>query len=90
MSKNKIKIGFTGDIAFDEYTTDYYKHYCNRGDVLVYTPSGQDVINGVYLRVIYAYQMKSEEEKKTDRFIEVYSLYLCNNNLDAVTIHNLS
>ncbi|MBR2138379.1 MAG: CapA family protein [Bacilli bacterium] len=24
MSKNKIKIGFTGDIAFDEYTTDYY------------------------------------------------------------------
>lgn len=72
------------------YTTDYYKHYSNRGDVLVYTPSGQDVINGVFLRVIYAYQMKSEEEKKTDRFIEVYSLYLCNNNLDAVTIHNLS
>lgn len=24
MSKNKLKIGFTGDIAFDEYTTDYY------------------------------------------------------------------
>ena len=72
------------------YTTDFYKNYGDKGDVLIYTPDGDELIKGLYLRVIYAYELKEVDQKKYDRNLEVYKLYLCSNELGAVTFHNLS
>lgn len=70
------------------YTTDYEKYYGDRGDVLVYTPDGSAVLNGLYIRVLYAYEIKRDKEDY--RCIEKYEFYLCSNELDAVAFHNLS
>ena len=71
-------------------TTDYYSNYANRGDVLIYTPDGKEFLHGLYLRVVYAYEVSQGSSKTAERCMEVYEMYLCSNNLDAVTFHNLS
>ena len=38
------------------YTTNYYTHY-NTSEQTIYTPDGQDVSKGVYIRVLYAYEV---------------------------------
>lgn len=38
------------------YTTDYYKNY-GTSEQVVYTPSGADVSKGIYIRVLYAYEI---------------------------------
>lgn len=79
-----------GAYANGLYTTDYYTHYGNRGDVLIYMPRGKAVLDGVYLRIIYAYRAEQQSTKTEKRYAEVYELYLCSNELNAVTFHNLT
>ncbi len=72
------------------YTTDFLKNFNGDGDILIYSPDGTDVLNGVYLRVLFAYEIANEAGKDDKRVIEEYKFYLCCNELDAVTIHNLT
>ena len=72
------------------YTTDYYKYYFDKGDVLIYTPNGKELLKGLYLKVSYAYKIEDYSTGDESRFLEVYDLFLCSNELEAVTIHNLS
>ena len=79
-----------GRYAEGLYTTDYEANYGDRGDVLVYTPDGNAVLNGLYIRVYYAYKVYQKETKTYCRELERYCFYLCNDELGAVTLHNLS
>ncbi len=72
------------------YTTDFYTYYGGKGDTLVYSPDGKDVMNGVFIRVLYAYEKRRIDEKEKIRVIEDYSFYLCSDELGAVTFHNLT
>ena len=72
------------------YTTDYNKHYSKKGNVCIYTPDGKQLLNGLYVRVLYAYMAYEVSSKEYKKYIENYSMYLCSNNLEAVTFHNLS
>ncbi len=72
------------------YTTDYTNIYGNKGDVLVYTIDGTAVLNGVYLRILYAYKIKQINGKEEKRIIEEYSFYICYDSLGAITFHNLT
>ncbi|MBQ9115939.1 MAG: hypothetical protein IJY04_02850 [Clostridia bacterium] len=38
------------------YTTDYYAHHGTK-EVCIYTPAGSDVSRGIYIRVLYAYEV---------------------------------
>lgn len=79
-----------GAYANGLYTTDFYNYYGNRGDVLVYTPDGNELLSGIYIRVIYAYEVNKTSEKLYNRCIEEYRIYLCSNELNSVTFHNVS
>ncbi len=79
-----------GKYAKGLYTTDYATHYGQAKDVLIYTPSGEDVKHGIHLRVLFAYQVFHNDPKDYRDYIELYQFYLCNNDLGAVTFHNLS
>ena len=72
------------------YTTDYASHYGINENVLIYKPSGQDVINGVHIRVFFAYQVFLESKREYRDYVEMYLFYLCSDELGAVTFHNLS
>lgn len=72
------------------FTTDFSKYYADNGDVMIYLPDGKDIANGMYLKVTYAYELKNKNTDKKTRHMEVYNFYLCSNDLDAVTFHNLS
>ncbi|WP_029232972.1 InlB B-repeat-containing protein [Butyrivibrio sp. VCB2006] len=72
------------------HTTDYGNNYAGLGDVLVYSPAGKDVLNGVYIRVWYAYEIKKIDGKEKKRCLEKYEFYLCSDELDSITFHNLS
>ena len=79
-----------GKYANGLYTTDYYTHYSDQGDVLIYTPDGSELLNGIYIRVVYAYKVGRNGKKKESRILETYEFYLCSNELGAVTFKNLS
>ena len=74
------------------YTTDFFYYYGDCGDdIEIYTPSGDDISKGVYLRVLYAYKVEKDDKSSTGtRYLEKYEFYVCNDNLGAITIHNLS
>ncbi len=72
------------------YTTDYASHYGKTENVLIYTPSGKDVLNGIHIRVLFAYQVQNTGTKTYYDYVEGYQFYLCSNELGAVTFHNLS
>ena len=72
------------------YTTHYAVYYKNGQSVLIYTPSGMDVIAGLHIRVLYAYQVKKVTKDEYRDCVEVYEFYLCSDELGAVTFHNLS
>ena len=80
----------SGRYADGLYTTDFENHYGRRGDVVVYLPDGNELLYGVYFRIYYAYEAKETEGKKDYRYLEKYEFYVCSNELDAVTFHNLS
>ena len=72
------------------YTTDYGKYYAGKGERLIYTPEGTDILKGVYLKVTYAYNILNKTTKEENRCIEVYTIFICSNDLDAVTFHNMT
>ncbi len=69
------------------YTTDYEKEF-GTTSVNIYNPSGDDIINGLYYRISYAYEITDLEVYKN--IVEVHTFYLCSDNIDSVTFHNLS
>lgn len=79
-----------GRYAAGLYTTDFYNYYGDKGDVYIYSPDGNELLEGLYLRVIYAYELKAVKEKTYNRCLEVYDIYLCSSELGAVTFHNLT
>ena len=79
-----------GRYANGLYTTDYENHYGYKGDILVYRPSGQEILKGVYIRVLYAYELKQDDKDIDNRYLEKYEFFLCSNELSAVTFHNIS
>lgn len=78
-----------GAYASGLFTTDFYSNYSDNGDVLIYTPAGTDLLNGIYLRVLYAYKAENSEAKEAGRYLEAYEFYLCSSELSAVTFHNI-
>ena len=72
------------------FTTDFENHYGTMGYIPIYMPSGEDIINGIYIQILYAYEAKNESQKKDYRILEQYYVYICSDNLDAITFHNLS
>ncbi len=72
------------------HASDYGRDYAGKGEALVYSPSGSDVQNGVYLRVLYAYEIKKSDGKEKRRCLEQYDFYICSDELGAVTFHNLT
>ena len=72
------------------YTADFYTHYGDQGDVLIYTPDGKELQQGIYVRILYAYQVEKVGSKQKTRVLEAYEMYLCSNELSAVTFHNMS
>lgn len=74
----------------DGLTTDYFANWRDKKDVCIYTPSGEDVKNGIYIRVIYAYKAQKKGNKTSYRSYELYEFYLCNSELGSVSFHNLT
>lgn len=76
------------------YNTDMANRYDDRYNILIYTPDGKDISEGVYIRVCYLYQTKYNGpglfDDETFDYLEKYEFYLCSNELDAVTVHNLT
>lgn len=72
------------------YTTDFATYYDTNENVLIYTPKGKDILEGLYVRILFAYQVYNKEEKEYTDYLEEYKFYLCSNELEAVTFHNLS
>ena len=77
-----------GEYASGLYTTDYGKNFAPQTEKVIYTLSGEDIKNGTYVRIIYAYQVK--KMMKSVYCKEQYEFYVCNSELEAVTFHNLS
>ncbi len=80
----------SGRYANGLYTTDFYNNYSGRGDILIYSPDGKEVIKGVYIRILYAYEIKQKDGRQKKRCIDEYIFYLCSDELGAVTFHNLT
>ena len=79
-----------GRYANGLYTTDFATHYRANENILIYTPDGNMILKGLYLRVYYAYEAYQASSKTYKNYIEKYEFYLCSNELDAVTFHNMS
>ena len=70
------------------YTTDFCSNYPVNNAVMLYMPDGSDIVNGIYIRILLAYEVGNG--KDTKNYLEEYKFYLCNGNLNSVTFHNLS
>ncbi len=91
-------------------TTDYFNNF-GKTQKTIYTPKGTDVNKGIYVRVLYAYEIVDFKEcthptkflgflwetgKKHDNdnvfknYVEAYTFFICNDDPEAVTFHNLS
>ena len=79
-----------GRYARGLHTTDYDANYGGMGDVVIYMPSGEDINKGLFIRVLFVYEIENKSLNADHRCIEKYEFYLCSDNLDAVTFHNLS
>ena len=79
-----------GKYAKGLYTTDFAANYGEQTQVLIYTPDGKSITQGVFIRILYVYEAKNPNGKEDNRYVEEYKFYLCSSNLDAVTFHNLS
>lgn len=80
----------TGSYKNGIFTTDYQAIYGADGCVCIYVPAGSDILNGVSLRVSYAYEAANATNGQLKNFVDQYTLTLCNDEVDSVTFHNLS
>ena len=83
------------------FTTDLRTHYGADNEIEIYSPSGKDLDSGIFIRVTYVYEAEytytgknffgvNVQKKDSKMFREQSIFYLCNENIDAVTLHNLS
>lgn len=72
------------------HNNDYSKYYSGKGYFNIYSPSGAELLNGLFLRITYAYNVRPKGSKENNRCVEVYNIYICSSDLDAVTFHNLT
>ena len=87
------------------YTTSFYEHYGSYDSVNVYTPSGEDINKGIYIRIFFAYELekkvpcthknfwgnlKHENDFEYYNYIETAYFFLCNDSLESITFHNLT
>ncbi len=79
-----------GRYASGLYTTSFGTYYESGTNILLYTPKGEDVVNGLYLRILYAYEVEDSAGKNYKNYLEEYKFYLCSSDLEAITFHNLS
>ena len=79
-----------GRYARGLHTTDFDANYGGVGDIVIYMPSGEDINKGLFVRVLFVYEIENKSLKADYRCVEKYEFYLCSDNLDAVTLHNLS
>lgn len=79
-----------GRYADGLYTQSFATYYESGTNILVYTPKGEDVVNGLYLRILYAYEVEDSAGKNYKNYLEEYKFYLCSSDLEAITFHNLS
>lgn len=77
-----------GRYASGLYTTNFGAYYDAKEDIVLYNPAG--VEKGIYIRILYVYQLNNASEKKTIDCTEEYKFYLCSSELGAVQYHNLS
>lgn len=68
------------------YTTDFENQYGKNGQVFLYSPSGSDIKNGTYYRVLYAYRVKNGKNEK--KYLEEYTFYLCSASTSAIRFIN--
>lgn len=87
---NKPDTGKYTECAYKDglFIKDYCTNWGGQGDVMIYTPSGEAVKKGVYLRVLFAYEIKSTSNKEKKRCIEEYKFCVFSSDLNAVTFHN--
>ncbi len=79
-----------GRYAKGLYTTDFATHFDSLDSVLLYTPDGKDVSNGLFIRIVYAFEVKKNDSETYKNYIEKYEFYMCKSDIEAVTIKNLS
>lgn len=72
------------------YTTDYQTSFGANGDVIIYIPKGEDILNGIYIEILYAFELYNDNTGQTINVCETHKFYLCSDELDAITFHNLS
>lgn len=87
------------------YTTDFYNSgFDTNENILIYTPSGEDLVNGVRLRVVFAYELvkpvecshkflgikKHKNDNEYMRVLEIAEFELRIDNIDAIAFHNLT
>ena len=83
------------------FTTDLRTHYGADNEIEIYSPSGKDLNSGVFIRVTYVYEADYTytgknifgadiQKKESKMFREQCVFYVCNENLEAITLHNLS
>lgn len=70
------------------YTTDFQNLYGSGRRIQIYTPNGQEVLEGLYIKVIYVFE--ADQKKESHNYVEEYTFYLSNSNVDAVVFHNIS
>ena len=75
-----------GKYAKGLYTTDFEANYGTNGKILIYVPEGEEIISGMFYRILYAYEAKNG--KTTKNYLEEYLIYLCNASTESVVFHN--
>ncbi|MCR4660600.1 MAG: hypothetical protein K5765_01205 [Clostridia bacterium] len=71
------------------YTTDYASLY-NDEMTFVYSPSGDDINKGVFIRLIYAFELYNNNTSKYINVCEIHNFFICNDSVESITFHNLT
>lgn len=77
-----------GSLANGIYNSDVSNSYGTAGNLAIYMPSGKEIVEGKYYQIIYMYEVKNNSSVKN--YLEKYEFYICYNDLDAITFHNLT
>lgn len=77
-----------GSLANGIYNSDVSNSFGTAGNLAIYLPSGKEVVEGKYYQIMYMYEVKNNSSVKN--YLEKYEFYICYNDLDAITLHNLT